>query len=48
MIILFDNKIFKLNIEIIINKNLYEKNIIDEVTFIKTQKILLGRLKELQ
>ena len=42
---MINDKIFKINIEIIINKNLYKRNIIDENTFIKVNEILLKELK---
>ena len=48
MIILFDNEIFRINIEIIINRNLCNKNVIDENTFMKVNEILLKKLNELQ
>ncbi len=42
---MINDKIFKINIKIIINKNLYKRNIIDENTFIKVNEILLKELK---
>ena len=45
---LINNKTFEINIKVIINRNLYKKNIIDENTFIKAQEQLLKKLKELK
>ena len=41
-----DNYLFYLNIEIIINQNLYKKNIIDEKTFLYVNEILLKKCEE--
>lgn len=43
-----NEEIFNINIQIIINRNLYKKNIIDENTFIRIEEILLKKIKELQ
>ncbi|MGN1380336.1 MAG: hypothetical protein ACI4W0_02190 [Bacilli bacterium] len=42
------NKIFELQIQIIINANLYRKNEIDENTFSKVNDKLLKSLRALQ
>lgn len=42
------NKITEVQLQIIINKNLYEKNVIDEVTFSQANEKLLKMLKVLQ
>lgn len=42
------DKITKLQVQIIINSNLYKKNIIDEMTFTKVNEKLLKMLKNLQ
>lgn len=42
------NTITEVQIQIIINNNLYKKNIIDENTFSKTNEKLLKILKTLQ
>ncbi len=39
------NKAFITNIEIIINRKLYERKIIDENTFVKVNDILLKKTK---
>ena len=41
-----NNYLFYLNIEIIINRNLYKKNIIDEKTYFYVNEKLLQKLKE--
>lgn len=40
-----DNKIFQVELQIIINKNLYKKKIIDENTFVNANNLLLNKLK---
>ena len=45
---MINNKIFELQIQIIINTNLYKKNIIDEKTFSKVNDKLLKNLKVLR
>ncbi|MDY6071533.1 MAG: hypothetical protein SPI44_01495 [Bacilli bacterium] len=45
---MINNKIFELQIQIIINTNLYRKNVIDENTFSKINDKLLKNLKALQ
>ena len=42
------NKITELQLQLIINKNLYKKNIIDEDTFSKANEKLLKMMKTLQ
>ena len=42
---LFNEKIFIIELKIIINDNLYKKNIIDEKTFSKVNDLLLHKLK---
>ena len=42
---LFNEKIFIIELKIIINNNLYKKNIIDEKTFSKVNDLLLHKLK---
>lgn len=42
------NKITELQLQIIINNNLYKKNIIDENTFSKVNERLLKMIKALQ
>lgn len=42
------NQITKVQIQIIINNNLYKKNIIDENTFSKANEMLLRTLKGLK
>lgn len=39
-----NNNLFYLNIEIIINQNLYKKNVIDEKTFMVVNEKLLKKL----
>ena len=46
--LLINNKIFELQIQIIINTNLYRKNVIDENTFSKVNDKLLKNLRALQ
>ena len=41
-----DNYLFYLNIEIIINQNLYKKNVIDENTFLYVNERLLKKCEE--
>ncbi len=48
MIDLINNEIFNINVEIIINRKLYERKIIDENTFTLVQEILLKKLNKLQ
>ena len=48
VLIIIESEIFKTNIKIIINKNLYKKNIIDESTYIKVNDMLLKKLKALK
>ena len=45
---MINNKIFEVQIQIIINNNLYRKNLIDENTFSKVNDKLLKNLKVLQ
>ena len=45
VIILINEKIFTIEIKIIINNNLYKKNIIDEKTYSKVNDLLLHKLK---
>ena len=42
------NKITELQLQLIINNNLYKKNIIDENTFSKANERLLKMIKTLQ
>ncbi len=42
------NAITKLQLQIIINNNLYKKNIIDENTFTKANERLLKMIKSIQ
>lgn len=42
---LLNEKVFITELKIIINNNLYKKNIIDEKTFSKVNDLLLHRLK---
>lgn len=42
-----NKKIFILNIELIVNKNLYKNNIIDENTYIKANDILLQKINKI-
>ena len=42
------NKITELQLQLIINNNLYKKNIIDENTFSKANEKLLKMMKTLQ
>ena len=42
------NDITKLQLQIIINNNLYKKNIIDENTFTKANEKLLKMIKSIQ
>ena len=46
MIKLINEKNFIIELKIIINNNLYKKNIIDEKTFSKVNDLLLGKLYE--
>ncbi len=48
MILLIKNELFKINIEIILNKLLYEKCIIDENTYIESNERLIRSLKGLR
>lgn len=48
MIDLINNEIFNINVEILINRKLYERKIIDENTFTLVQEILLKKLNKLQ
>ena len=41
-----NNYLFYLNIEIIINQNLYKKNLIDEKTFLCVNEKLLKKCEE--
>lgn len=43
-----NNKIFELQMQIIINENLYKKNYIDEITYSKVNEKLLKSLKEIR
>ena len=43
-----NNYLFYLNIEIIINQNLYKKNIIDEKTFLYVNERLLKKCEEIK
>jgi hypothetical protein len=45
---MYNLKIFQIQLEIIINNNLYKKNIIDEAVFVSINEKLLYKLKELQ
>ena len=47
MVINLHSYLFYLNIEIIINQNLYQKKIIDEKTFLTVNEKLLKRCEEL-
>ncbi len=42
---MYNKKRFQLELEILINNDLYKKNIIDESTFIQVNEILLKKLK---
>lgn len=42
------NKVTELQLQVIINNNLYKKNIIDENTFLKVNERLLKMIKALQ
>ena len=42
------SKIFEVQLEIIINMKLYEKHVINEVTFTKVNNKLINQLKKLQ
>ena len=44
---MIENELFKTNIKIIINRNLYKKKIIDKSTYIKVNDSLLKKLKAL-
>ena len=48
VIILINEKIFTIEIKIIINNNLYKKNIIDEKTYSKVNDLLLHKLHEMK
>jgi hypothetical protein len=48
LVIFLNNEIFITNLEIIINRNLNKKGIIDDNTYIKANEKLLKKIKELQ
>lgn len=44
---MYNKKRFQIELEILINNDLYKKNIIDESTFIQVNEILLKKIKYL-